>query len=140
MNTNPEKAPKIIAFCCHWCAYAAADLAGSLRLSYPENITTVRVMCSGMVHPELVLECFRQGADGVLLLGCHDGNCRYVDGNRKAQARVEMIRDLLDDFGIDPDRFDCDLLSSMEADRFVDLVTAMHKKIQRIGPCSGPDL
>ena len=126
--------PRIIAFCCNWCAYAAADLAGVARLQYPSGIRIVRVLCSGMVHPELVINAFSNGADGVIILGCHIGECQYQEGINKALARSEMITELLDDFGVAPERFQISFVSSAEAVQFVQVVTEMSKRIRRLGP------
>lgn len=126
--------PKIIAFCCNWCAYAAADLAGIARIQYPAGIRIIRVLCSGMVHPELVINAFNHGADGVMILGCHLGECHYLDGNSKALARSEMIIELLDDFGFEPERFQINWVSSAEAARFIQVVTEMSERIKKIGP------
>src|SRR3989339_1522609 len=89
--------PVIVAFCCNWCSYTGADLAGTSRQQYPANVRIVRVMCSGMVHPELVMNAFAKGADGVMICGCHIGDCHYIDGNLRTQNRVEAIKLLLED-------------------------------------------
>ena len=93
-DNHPGFEPKILAFTCNWCAYAAADLAGTARVQYPANLRIIRVMCSGMVHPSLVIEAFECGADGVLLMGCHPGECHYQDGNQKAKARSVVIEEV----------------------------------------------
>ncbi|MBM9603431.1 hydrogenase iron-sulfur subunit [Desulfopila inferna] len=124
--------PKIIAFCCNWCSYAAADLAGSSRLKYPHNIRIIRVMCSGMVHPELVLEALSKGAGGVVILGCHLGECHYIDGNYKALARSDMIADLLEDFGFEQERFSISWISSAEPEKFVEVVTEMTERVKQL--------
>ncbi len=129
--------PKIVAFCCNWCAYAAADLAGTARLEYPHNIRVVRVICSGMVHPELVIEALNLGADGVMVLGCHLGECHYIDGNEKALARSDMILELFEDFGFEQERFELSWLSSAESYRFVKLATEMTGRIRKLGPVNG---
>jgi len=126
--------PKIIAFCCNWCAYAAADLAGISRMEYPSNIRIIRVMCSGMVHPETVIEAFSLGADGVMILGCPLGECHYREGNYKALARAEMLSSLLEDFGIHPQRFQITWVSSTEPDKFVATVKQMTRRIKQLGP------
>jgi F420-non-reducing hydrogenase iron-sulfur subunit len=131
--------PKIIAFCCNWCSYAAADLAGSSRLKYPHNIRIIRVMCSGMVHPDLVLESLTQGADGVMIMGCHLGECHYIDGNRKALARFDMITELLEDFGFEEERFSITWLSSAEPEKFVQAVTEMTERVRLLGSTSDHD-
>jgi len=124
--------PKIIAFCCNWCSYAAADLAGSSRLKYPHNIRIIRVMCSGMVHLELVLEALSKGAGGVVILGCHLGECHYIDGNYKALARSDMIADLLEDFGFEQERFSISWISSAEPEKFVEVVTEMTERVKQL--------
>ena len=131
--------PKIIVFCCNWCAYAAADLAGISRVQYPHNIRIIRVMCSGMVHPEHVLEALNQGADGVMVLGCNIGECHYRHGNQKALSRSDMIADLLEDFGHDGSRYQITWVSSAEPDRFAASVTEMVERIRELGPIGGLD-
>lgn len=124
--------PKIIAFCCNWCSYAAADLAGSSRLKYPHNVRIIRVMCSGMVHPEHVVESLSKGADGVMILGCRLGECHYISGNRTALARSEMILELLEDFGFEQERFSISWLSAAEPEKFVAAVNEMMERIQHL--------
>ncbi len=131
--------PKIIAFCCNWCSYAAADLAGTARMQYPHNVRIIRVMCSGMVHPELVLDALSHGADGVMVLGCHLGECHYQDGNHKALARSDMITELLEDFGFEKERYAISWLSSSEPDRLVAAFTRMTEHIRRLGPVDVQD-
>ena len=128
--------PTIIAFCCNWCAYAAADLAGTSRLKYPHNVRIIRVMCSGMVHPDLIIESLSQGADGVMILGCHLGECHYIDGNEKALSRSEVINELLEDFGFEEERFSIFWLSSAEPERFVQAVTEMTERVRRLDAAS----
>lgn len=126
--------PKIIGFTCNWCTYAAADLAGVSRVQYPANIRLVRLMCSGMVHPRMVIEAFTLGADGVLVMGCHLGECHYRDGNYKAQARSKVIEDSMEAFGLELERFRVVWCSSAEADRFVQAVTQLTDKVRQLGP------
>ena len=126
--------PVIIGFLCNWCSYTGADLAGVARLQYPPNLRPIRVMCTGMVHPDLVLEAFSQGADGVLILGCHPGACHYLEGNTKASARANVIGIVLEDLGINPERFDLKWISSAEAIVFAELITKFTLKIQKLGP------
>ncbi len=128
--------PTILAFCCNWCAYAAADLAGTTRLKYPHNVRIIRVMCSGMVHPDLIIESLSQGADGVMILGCHLGECHYIDGNEKALSRSEVINELLEDFGFEEERFSIFWLSSAEPERFVQAVTEMMERVRRLDAAS----
>lgn len=129
--------PKIIVFCCNWCSYAAADLAGTARMQYPDSVRIMRVLCSGMVHPELVLKAFDNGADGVMVLGCYLGECHYRNGNYKAKERFDMIGDLLEDCGYDPERFRLGWVASVEPDKFVRAVTEMTTRIQELGPLNG---
>lgn len=127
-----DKEPIIIALCCNWCSYAAADLAGSSRLKYPHNVRIIRVMCSGMVHPELVVESLSGGADGVMIMGCHIGECHYIDGNKKALARSDMITELLEDFGFEEERFGIFWLSSAEPEKFVEAVSDMTDRVKKL--------
>jgi len=121
--------PKIIAFCCNWCSYAAADLAGISRLQYPGSIRIIRVMCSGMVHPEMVLHALDKGADGVMIIGCHLGECHYLKGNEMALARAEVIADTLDDLGYASERFQLTWVSSAEPERLVEAFRTMSGRL-----------
>ncbi len=132
--SDEEFDPIIIAFCCNWCSYAGADLAGTSRLQYPPNIRIVRVMCSGMVHPNLVMDVLSKGADGVLICGCHPGDCHYLEGNLKAEKRAEAIDLLLEDFGLEPERFRLEWISASEGPRFAQVMTEMTETIKEIGP------
>ena len=127
-------APLIIGFCCNWCSYAGADLAGVSRLQYPPNIRIIRVMCSGMVHPNLVIDALTKGADGVLICGCHPGDCHYLEGNLRAESRAEAIKLMLQDFGIEEERFRLEWVSASEGGRFAQVVTEMAEKIKELGP------
>lgn len=126
--------PVIIAFDCNWCSYAAADLAGIARLQYPPNLRIIRVMCSGMVHPNLVVEAFQKGADGVMVMGCHPGECHYVDGNEKAQRRMAVVVEMLDAMGLEPERFRLVWCSSSEAERFAASAREMTETVRALGP------
>ena len=126
--------PLIIGFCCNSCSYAGADLAGVSRIQYPPNIRIVRVMCSGMVHPNLVINALTKGADGVLICGCHPGDCHYLEGNLKAEARAEAIELMLQDFGIEEQRFRLEWVSASEGPRFAQVVTEMTEEIKQLGP------
>jgi len=134
MSEEEEFEPIIIAFCCNWCSYAGADLAGTSRLQYPPNVRIVRVMCSGMVHPNLVMDALTKGADGVMICGCHPGDCHYLEGNLKAQKRAEAIDLMLEDFGLEPERFRLEWISASEGPRFAQAMTEMAKAIKQIGP------
>ncbi len=129
-----EFKPKIVGFLCNWCSYAGADLAGVSRIQYPPTIRIVRVMCSGRVDPIFILEAFRSGADGVLVAGCHPGDCHYLAGNYKAQRRVVMMKRLLEQFGIEPGRLRLDWVSASEGDRFAKVVKDMTEDIRKLGP------
>jgi len=126
--------PLIIGFCCNWCSYAGADLAGTSRRQYPPSIRIVRVMCSGMVHPNLVIDALTKGADGVLVCGCHPGDCHYQDGNLKAEKRAEAIELMLDDFGIERERFRLEWVSASEGGRFARVVEEMTEELRELGP------
>jgi F420-non-reducing hydrogenase iron-sulfur subunit len=126
--------PIIVAFCCNWCSYAGADLAGTSRLQYPPNVRIVRVMCSGMVHPKLVMDALTKGADGVMICGCHPGDCHYLEGNLRAQKRAEAIGLMLEDFGLEPERFRLEWVSASEGPRFAQVMTDMVEAVRGIGP------
>ena len=129
-----EFEPNIIAFCCNWCSYAGADLAGTSRAQYPTNIKIIRVMCSGMVHPNLVMDALTKGADGVLMCGCHPGDCHYQEGNLLAEKRATGIDLLLEDFGLEPERFRLEWVSASEGQKFVRVVTEMVEDLKMLGP------
>lgn len=126
--------PLIIGFCCNWCSYAGADLAGTSRIQYPPNIRIIRVMCSGMVHPNLVIDALTKGADGVLICGCHPGDCHYQEGNLKAEKRAEAIKLMLQDFGIEEERFRLEWVSASEGQRFAQTVLEFTETIKKLGP------
>ncbi len=129
-----EFEPKILAFCCNWCAYAGADLAGVSRMQYPPNIRIIRVMCSGRVDPEFVLKAFTLGADGVLVLGCHPGDCHYLSGNYKTMRRVPLTKRLLEQFGVEQERLKLEWVSAAEGARFAQVVTDFTSKVKELGP------
>jgi F420-non-reducing hydrogenase iron-sulfur subunit len=126
--------PLIIGFCCNWCSYAAADLAGVSRTQYPPNIRVIRVMCSGMVHPNLVMDALTKGADGVLICGCHPGDCHYREGNLIAKKRAEAIDLMLEDYGLEPERFRLEWISASEGKKFAQVVTEMVDELKKLGP------
>ena len=126
--------PIIVGFCCNWCSYAGADLAGVSRYQYPPNLRIIRVMCSGMVHPNLVIDALTKGADGVLICGCHIGDCHYLDGNVKAENRKEAIELMLEDFGVEPERFRLEWVSASEGPRFAEVVREMTETVRALGP------
>ena len=129
-----ESSPKIVAFLCNWCSYAGADLAGVSRIQYPPSIRIIRVMCSGRIEPAFILEAFKNGADGVLVAGCHPGDCHYLSGNFKAQRRVLLLRKVLENLGLEPERLRLDWVSASEGDKFAILVEDMTEEIRKLGP------
>jgi F420-non-reducing hydrogenase iron-sulfur subunit len=131
---SDEFEPRIIGFCCNWCSYGGADLAGVSRLKYPPNIRVIRVMCSGMVHPNLVINALTRGADGVLMAGCHPGDCHYGGGNLKAQERAEAIKLMLEDFGLEQERYRLEWVSTSEGKKFAQVVNDMVDDLKKIGP------
>jgi len=129
-----EFEPKIVGFLCNWCSYAGADLAGVSRIQYPPTLRIVRVMCSGRVDPIFIIEAFRSGADGVLVAGCHPGDCHYLAGNYKVQRRVVMLKRLLEQFGLEPERLKLEWVSASEGDRFATVIKDMTEQIKKLGP------
>ena len=125
--------PKILCFCCSWCSYAGADLAGVSRFQYPPTIRIVRVMCSGRVDPAFILEAFKDGVDGVLVTGCHIGDCHYLKGNEFAKERIERYQKVLKMMGLEK-RFKLEWVSASEGKRFSDLITEFTNEIKELGP------
>lgn len=128
-----EFEPKIIAFACNWCSYAGADLAGVSRIQYPPTTRVIRVMCSGRVSPMFILEALRGGADGVLVTGCHLGDCHYISGNEKAVRNVELARSLIALLGIEPQRLRLEWISAAEGARFAKIVSEFTDQIREMG-------
>jgi F420-non-reducing hydrogenase iron-sulfur subunit len=127
--------PKILTFCCNWCSYAAADSAGTARLQYPPNVHIIRTMCSGMVHPNMVMDPLTRGiVDAVLICGCHPGDCHYGDGNLRAEARAETIEMMLEDFGLEPERFRLEWISASEGPKFAKIAREMTEAVRELGP------
>jgi len=126
--------PRIVAFLCNWCSYAGADNAGVARMESPANVMPIRVMCSGRVSPEMVLRAFRSGADGVLVLGCHIGDCHYINGNHRTAKRMPLVRNLLSYIGINPDRLRLDWVSSAEAPKFAHVTKEFVETVRALGP------
>jgi F420-non-reducing hydrogenase iron-sulfur subunit len=126
--------PKIIGILCNWCSYTGADLAGTARMKYPPNVYTVRVMCSGRVDPGFILDAFRAGADGVLICGCHPGDCHYVEGNYKCMRRIPLTKLVLEKMSIDPNRLRLEWVSASEGARFKEVVTEFTEQIRSLGP------
>ncbi|HNR44459.1 MAG TPA: hydrogenase iron-sulfur subunit [Methanofastidiosum sp.] len=129
-----EFEPKIIAFLCKWCTYAGADLAGVSRLKFSPNAVPIRVMCSGRVDPSFVLDAFAKGADGVLVGGCHPGDCHYAQGNYKTLRRVKLLKMLLNDMGLEEERLRLEWISASEGNKFREVVNDMVIKLKEIGP------
>ena len=125
--------PKIIAFLCNWCAYTAADLAGTSRLEYPPNVRIIRLMCSGALDPVYVLKALLAGADGVLIAGCHPGDCHYQDGNYKARRRVAILKEILKSVGFDEERIWLRWISASEGQRFAETVREMVETLREKG-------
>jgi len=132
--TKPAFEPKIVGFLCNWCSYAGADLAGVSRIQYPPSLRIVRVMCSGRIDPVFILEAFKSGADGVLVAGCHPGDCHYLSGNYKAERRVLILKRLLEQLGLEPERLRLEWVSAAEGDRFATVVKVMTEEIRNLGP------
>ena len=130
----PPFEPRIVGFCCNWCAYAGADLAGVSRIQYPPNLRMIRVMCSGSVDPEHILEAFRRGADGVFVGGCHPGDCHYMNGNYKTLRKVKLLQRLLAQLGLEPERLRLDWVSAAEGQRFARVVTDFTETVGQLGP------
>jgi F420-non-reducing hydrogenase iron-sulfur subunit len=126
--------PKIIAFCCNWCSYAGADAAGTARLQIKPNFRVIRTMCSSRIDPELILESFKKGAWGVLVAGCHPGDCHYVNGNYKTQRRVALLKTLLDELGIESTRVRLEWISANEGGKFQKVVNEFIDEIATLGP------
>jgi len=126
--------PKIIGFLCNWCSYEGADAAGRARKAYPANLSVVRVMCSGRVDPQFILEAFKEGADGVMILGCHPGDCHYKEGNLQALKRYGVLKRVLGQFGIEEGRLRLDWISAGEGDKFVQVVSDMTERMRQLGP------
>jgi F420-non-reducing hydrogenase iron-sulfur subunit len=126
--------PKIVGFLCNWCSYAGADLAGTSRVKYAPNVRIIRVMCSGRVEPTFVLKAFKEGADGVLICGCHPGDCHYLEGNYKIARRIPLLKKMLSQFGIEEERVRLEWVSAAEGDRFASIVNDMTKKVKELGP------
>ena len=130
-----EFEPKIVSFLCNWCSYTGADLAGTSRMKYASNIRVVRVMCSGRVDPTFVLKSFREGADGVLICGCHPGDCHYHEGNYKCLRRYHFLKKYIAQMGLNPDRLKLAWISASEGKEFAQLADEMTETIKNLGPC-----
>jgi len=129
-----EFEPRIVGFLCNWCAYSGADLAGTSRIQYPPNIRVIRLMCTGALDPIYVLRAFLEGADGILIAGCHPGDCHYLNGNYKARRRIAILKEILKGLGLDEDRIWLRWISASEGQRFADTVKEMVEYLKAKGP------
>ena len=128
--------PRIVAFLCNWCSYAGADLAGVSRYQYPSSIRIVRVPCSGRVSPNMILDALKNGADGVLVSGCHPGDCHYISGNLYARRRFALLKRFLEFIGIEPDRVNFTWISASEGEQFAKVASEVTEKVKRLGPAT----
>jgi F420-non-reducing hydrogenase iron-sulfur subunit len=133
-----SKGTKVVAFCCNWCSYAGADLAGAIRRQYSPDARIVRVMCSSRVDAGLILECFEKGADGVMVLGCHPGDCHYVSGNKREELRVQDVWELLDLLGIGRERLLLQWISASEGELFASTMNEFCARVRELGPLRRP--
>jgi coenzyme F420-reducing hydrogenase delta subunit len=132
-----EQEPKIIAFLCNWCSYTGADLAGTSRLQYPPNVRVIRVMCSGRINPQFVLRSFQEGVDGVLVSGCHPGDCHYMHGNYHARRKLTLLKDFMEYMNVNPKRFQMSWVSASECHKFAEVITRFTKQVKELGPMKG---
>jgi coenzyme F420-reducing hydrogenase delta subunit len=131
-----EWQPKILAILCNWCSYAGADLAGVSRIQYPANIRVVKVPCSGRVDPLFIMKSLQSGYDGILISGCHPGDCHYISGNYVARRRFALLKPLLEFIGIEPDRVQFSWISAGEGERFAQVVTKVTEDVKKLGPAT----
>lgn len=139
MKMDPEFEPKIIGFLCNWCAYTGADLAGTSRMKMPPSIKVIRVMCSGRIDPLFVLRAFLRGADGIMMMGCHPGDCHYQKGNYNARRRYVMMQKMFETLNLDAERIGLWWVSASEASRYVKVTTEFNKRIEKKGPNPAQD-
>lgn len=135
---TPAWEPRIVGFFCNWCTYTASDLAGTARMTYAPNVPVIRVMCSGRVDPQFVLKAFEEGADGVLIGGCHPGDCHYQEGNYKALRRYRLLKRVLQQFGVEDERVRLEWISASEGDRVQQVIDEMTEQLRRLGPWARP--
>ena len=126
--------PKIVGFLCNWCSYTGADLAGTSRIQYLPNLRVIRVMCSGRIDPAFILDAFAKGADGVLVSGCHPGDCHYIEGNHKTMRRMPLVGKMIQQFGIEEERLRLTFVSASEGDLWAQIVNEFTEKIRELGP------
>ena len=131
-----EWQPKILAILCNWCSYAGADLAGVSRIQYPANIRVVKVPCSGRVDPLFIMKSLQSGYDGILISGCHPGDCHYISGNYVARRRFALLKPLLEFIGVEPDRVQFSWISAGEGERFAQVVTKVTEDVKKLGPAT----
>lgn len=137
---KPGFEPRIIGFLCYWCSYTGADMAGTARMKYPPNVDIVRLMCSGRIDPELITTAFAKGADGVLVCGCHIGDCHYMAGNHKTMVRIPLLQQIAQGMGIEAERFRLEWVSAAEGAKFQKVVTEMVDQVRKLGPLNWPGL
>jgi F420-non-reducing hydrogenase iron-sulfur subunit len=133
-DDNKRFEPRIVAFFCNWCTYTAADLAGTARMSYAPNVRVVRIMCSGRLDPQFILAALRNGADGVLIGGCHPGDCHYQEGNYKTLRRITLLKKFLSAMGIEESRVRLEWIAASEGDKVQKVINSMTEEIRRLGP------
>lgn len=132
--SNGTFEPRLVGFLCNWCSYTGADLAGTARMAYAPNLRIIRVMCSGRVDPQFVLKAFKEGADGVLISGCHFGDCHYKEGNYKTMRRAKLLSKMLEQFGIEKERFRLEWVSASEGVKFQQVCNDFTEQIRKLGP------
>ncbi|MBN1213794.1 MAG: hydrogenase iron-sulfur subunit [candidate division Zixibacteria bacterium] len=133
-NDRKQFEPRIIAFFCNWCTYTAADLAGTARMAYSPNVRVIRIMCSGRLDPQFILKAFREGADGVLIGGCHPGDCHYQEGNYKALRRFTLLKRFLNMMGIEKERIRLEWIAASEGDKVQKVINEMTEQVRKLGP------
>jgi F420-non-reducing hydrogenase iron-sulfur subunit len=134
MTQEPNWEPKILGFLCRWCSYAGADLAGTSRKKYPANIRIIKIPCSGRIDPLLVIRALRNGFDGVLVSGCHPGDCHYQTGNYRARRRIAITKKFLEFMGVEPERFQASWVSASEGGKFAEVVAEITADLKKLGP------
>ena len=134
LNPHADWEPKVIAFLCNWCSYAGADLAGVSRIQYPPNVRIVRVPCSGRVNPIYIIKSLQAGADGVLVSGCHPGDCHYISGNQYARRRFALLKSLLEAIGMEPERVQFSWVSAAEGEKFSQVIADVVQGVRALGP------
>lgn len=126
--------PKIVGFLCNWCSYAGADKAGTMQEPYAPNLHIIRVMCTGRIDPQFILKAFEKGADGIIVLACHPGDCHYKEGNYRAFQRYKMLLKVLSQFGIEEERCIFNYVSASEGDQFIQLINSVSERLKQLGP------